>query len=184
MQIHIALISILTTFAVCSRPVSAEKATDANSVRMRGKQLTVKDVENAYLRTSGYDSDEPDSFIKLKDGKWKNGVEEATVTRVVLGDLNKDGITDAAAIYWESGGGSGCFYRVTAFVSKGGRLMAVDKKILGDRVGIRDLRIEKGVIIADVLSHGPDDSVRGPTVKKTARYTLKNNKLIGPDSMY
>jgi hypothetical protein len=46
------------------------------------------------------------------------------------------------------------------------------------------LRIVKGVIIADVLSHGPADGAAFPSVKRTAKYTLKGNKLIGPETMY
>lgn len=179
----ISLALALATF-YCSPFAMAEKATDANSIRTKGSRLTIKQVENAYYRLTPWQSGDPDYFVKLKDGVSKKGTETIAVDKIALGDLNKDGIMDAAAIYYVNGGGSGYFERITAFVNKGGRLMAVDNKVLGDRVGIRGLRIKNGVIIADVISHAPTDGAAFPTVNKTARYRLKGGKLIGPDSMY
>jgi hypothetical protein len=162
----------------------AEKATALNSVKTRGNALTVKEVENAFFRLTPWQAGDPDYFVKLKGGRSKNGDETIAVDKIALGDLNNDGTIDAAAIYYTNDGGTGYFENVTAFINKGGRLMAVDNKVLGDRVGIRNLRIKDGVIIADVISHGPNDGAAFPTVNKTAKYRLKGTKLLGPDSMY
>jgi hypothetical protein len=161
----------------------AEQATDKNSVVVHG-ELTETQIKNAIYRISHWQDDLPDTFVKAKDGSWQEGQDSIGVKAVALGDLNKDGVTDAAAVYWVSGGGTGAFMRVTAFVNKNGRLMAVDNKVLGDRVGIRKLTIKNGVIIADVLSHADSDGAGFPSLKRTAKYTLKDNKLMGPETMY
>ncbi|MBS2008559.1 MAG: hypothetical protein JST01_16045 [Cyanobacteria bacterium SZAS TMP-1] len=180
-----ALVWTLFTASLCfCLPLHAEEATDTNSVKTQGKGLTEKEVRNAIYRISPWESGNPDTFVKFKDGTWKDGEESMAVTAVALGDLNKDGTTDAAAVYYTSGGGTGVFFNVTAFVNKNGRLMAVDNKVLGDRVGLRRLRIKDGVIIADVVSHGPGDGASQTSVNRTGKYRLKGEKLIGPDTMY
>lgn len=185
MQKIISVLSFLIAVALCfCCRANAEQATDANSIKTHGKTLSAKEVKNAILRLAPWESGSPDTFVKLKNGNWAKDQDEVSMTDVALGDLNKDGITDAAAIYYTSGGGTGRFFNVTALVNKNGRLMAVDNKVLGDRVGVRGLRISKGVIIADVISHRSTDGANFPTVNRTARYTLKGGKLLGPESMY
>lgn len=186
MKVSPSLPFILAVAILYSLPFAAlaERATALNSIKTRGHALTVKEVENAFFRLTPWQAGDPDYFVKLKDGQWKKGCETIAVDKIALGDLNNDGTIDAAAIYYTNGGGTGYFENVTAFVNKGGRLMAVDNKVLGDRVGIRNLRIKDGVIIADVISHGPNDGAAFPTVNKTAKYRLKGTKLLGPDSMY
>jgi len=182
---NVSLISVLIAASLLTAPpVSAEKASDMNSVRTHGKALTVNEVDNAMYRISPWEAGEPDSFIKMKNGKWKEAESSYAVTKVALGDLNHDGTTDAAAVYYSSGGGTGVFFSVTAFVNKDGRLMAMDNKVLGDRVETRGIRIINGVIIVDVTSHAPNDPASVVSVKRTGRYRLKGNKLIGPDTMY
>ncbi len=185
MRKNVPFISALIALSICSSPaVQAERATVTNSVKTRGKTLTTLEVRNAIYRMTPWEAGDPDTFVKLKNGSWQKGQDSISVQGVALGDLNRDGTTDAAAVYYTSGGGTGYFGSITAFVNKNGRLMAVDNKVLGDRVGLRALKIKNGVIFADVTSHGPSDGACCPTVKRTAKYTLKGHTLSGPDTMY
>jgi LysM repeat protein len=138
------------------------------------------------LRNATYQGiyDEP---VTLADGTYagepfvEGGASRPTVTLVdqltALGDLNGDGLEDAAVVLAENSGGSGVFVYLAAVLSAEGRLANVDTLLLGDRVDIRSLTIQGGEILLTMLTQGPDDPFCCPSLEVTPRYRLEAGQL-------
>ena len=99
--------------------------------------------------------------VMLIDGRWEGpprmagGASRPSVHFV--GDLFRIGKiarhdANAAVVFLaESSGGSGTFLYLAVVEKKNGELVNTTTAPLGDRVQIRDVRIEKGAIVVDVL---------------------------------
>ncbi len=76
-----------------------------------------------------------------------------TVIRIfgdpVYGDLNHDGITDAALLLTRTSGGSGTFYFVAAAINRDGRYEGTEAVFLGDRIAPEALLIGHSLVIVD-----------------------------------
>lgn len=145
------------------------------------------ELTTSILNNAEYYFLEVDSQDKLIDAKYKfiNGGYEskspgdtmyAGISKIVYGDLNGDGKKDAAVILGLNTGGSGDFVQVAAVLDVNGKPQHVASRYLGDRTDVDSLIIKKGYIICTVHS----DYFQGGKRKRTIRYQLKGNKLIGP----
>lgn len=99
-----------------------------------------------------------------------------------FGDLNNDGIKDAAVVLAWDGGGSGTFYYLAAIVNQEGKPLNVSTVHLGDSVNIKSINISSGTITLDLLTHNFRDPMCCPTKKSRYKYKLveidKQYKLI------
>ncbi|MDE2840156.1 MAG: hypothetical protein OXM03_05965, partial [Chloroflexota bacterium] len=94
------------------------------------------------LRNATYQHEFPkDGQAQLQDGKYEEAIEGsaskihiALMDVVALGDLNGDGIWDAAVVLEASGGGSGTFRSLEAVINEDGAPVHVASVLLGDRV--------------------------------------------------
>jgi hypothetical protein len=93
--------------------------------------LTVEQLRNATLTVMG--SDQILRTVTLKDGLYQEGSDPAQLGYVSIslgenfafGDLNADGMDDAAIIIGENYGGTGVFVSVVAVLNQGGLPNAV-----------------------------------------------------------
>ncbi len=141
-------------------------------------KLTVQSLMNATYRIEG----EP---VTLKQGKFAKGDSPLTgdflkveFKQAKFGDLDNNGIEDAAVIFAYSGGGSGYFYVLSAVRNHQGAPQEAASEMLGDRVVIKSLAIKSGVIMVTMITQGPRDSMANPTLKKTLKFKLAGNKLV------
>jgi hypothetical protein len=95
-----------------------------------------------------------------------------------FGDLNGDGVDDAAVILIESSGGSGNFRYLAAVINEGGAPVNVATQFIGDREQMQSITIEDGEITVDMVAHGPDDPMCCPTQEVTKRYQLRADQLV------
>jgi heat shock protein HslJ len=123
--------------------------------------------------------------IQLTDGQYRNQYGEgATQVDLVgleaaaLGDLNGDGLDDAAVILWWQSGGTGTFIYLAAVVNEGGAPRQAGIAQLGDRVRIEALSIDDGEIVIDAIAHGPDDPMCCPTQIVRSGYALEGGALV------
>jgi hypothetical protein len=121
--------------------------------------------------------------VKLFNGKYsqKDSLDEFVMTsiqEIATGDLNGDSKPDAAVILFSNYGGSGTFGELAAVINKNGLLRHVASEPLGDRVVIKSVAIDSGIITLDLLSHGPKDSMATPTKATTKHYKLVGEKLV------
>ncbi|MGF1756774.1 META domain-containing protein [Photobacterium sagamiensis] len=111
-------------------------------------------------------------FVLLTDGKWEGepyqpGGAVAPQVRliedlVVTGDLDGDGNDEAVVLLNYTSGGTGQFLYLAVVDEQQDQLDNVATELVGDRVRIRDLRIENSKIVLDVVQAGPDDAACCP----------------------
>ncbi len=152
-------------------PIKAVVGSAAASIPATG------DLTEALLRNAKYDL--PDlGVIELKDGKYEKKygegatqVNTAGYLTSAFGDLNKDGVNDAAVVLWWSGGGSGTFVHLAAMLNEKGTPRQAAVIFLGDRANVESLAIKDGKIAV-----GLRERLATTTVEK--QFTLQGNKLV------
>ena len=104
--------------------------------------------------------------------------------KIVLGDLNGDGLTDAVVDYSleatseDTGGGGNAIGEISgliAYTNTGKNIILADHT---RAFGMNRLaRIDNGIIILEGLTHGENDPRCCPSIKTTTRVVLKDKKL-------
>ena len=120
--------------------------------------------------------------VKLIDGKLNfsdpannMNAEGQLIEPVAFGDLNGDGLKDAAVIIATNTGGSGTFHELIVVLAQKGQ--AADLQI-GDRIQEKQLTIQDGKIILDYLRQGPKDGLCCPSEHAKTTYQFQNGKLV------
>jgi len=149
-------------------------------------KLTIKQLMNAIYQPS-LDS-EFDSNLMLKNGIHyypnENGViDSASYTEiddrmVAFGDLNNDGIDDAVVILGTDGGGTGYFMDLVTVYNRNGKPKCIASKSLGDRVVVKNIKINNGVIELKMLTHAEKDGQCCPSRKTAPKFIVKGKKLV------
>ncbi|MDE2816000.1 MAG: hypothetical protein OXK81_04765 [Chloroflexota bacterium] len=137
------------------------------------------------LRNATYQHEFPkDGQAQLQDGKYEEAIEGsaskihiALMDVVALGDLNGDGIWDAAVVLEASGGGSGTFRSLEAVINEDGAPVHVASVLLGDRVQIEELLIADQYIRVQMVTHGQGDALCCPTLRVVHLYQLTDEGL-------
>lgn len=137
------------------------------------------------LRNATYQHEFPkDGQAQLQDGKYEEAIEGsaskihiALMDVVALGDLNGDGIWDAAVVLEASGGGSGTFRSLEAVINEDGAPVHVASVLLGDRVQIEELLIADQYIRVQMVTHGQGDALCCPTLRVVQLYQLDGEGL-------
>jgi LysM repeat protein len=160
----------------------AQAAPTATGTASASGNLTLADLRNATYQ--GIYA-EP---VQLTDGKYEGkpfvegGASRPTVTFVdpfhALGDLNGDGLEDAAVVLAENSGGSGVFLYLAAVVDQNGTPANVATQLLGDRVEIKSVAVDGGEIVIDMVTQGPNDPFCCPSLEVTLRYRLEGDRLV------
>jgi hypothetical protein len=135
-----------------------------------------------------YESPTPaEGIIRLSDGTYRHEIaagaaSDLSVTLVpellTFGDLDSDGVADAAAILAGSGGGSGTFISLAALLDEDGSPGRAATAYLGDRVQVTSVTIEAGEIIVSLISHRSTDPLCCPTQPATRRFRLDRGSLV------
>ena len=125
---------------------------------------------------------------RLKDGVYREKTAPGAAVEVVirlsdqyaLGDLDGDGVEDAAVILIIQSGGSGTFYYLCAVLNEDGIPLNEATLFLGDRIRIRDLAIRGGRIEMDMVVQGPGDPMVKPTREVHRAYELSGKHYLRP----
>ena len=154
-------------------------------VRMATQRLTLNQLRNAEYRLPLLgDENTP---IRLEDGMGSIAYGEGATERdyaglvndtVAFGDLDGDGIADAAVVVFTSGGGSGTFIHLIAVLDRDGAPVQAARAFLGDRVGVESLTIASGEIVATLLAHRRSDGLCCPTLNVTRAFALRGDQLV------
>jgi heat shock protein HslJ len=125
-------------------------------------------------------------IAQLKDGLFEeqSAPGSATKTRVQLGDIqsygdvNGDGIEDAAVILVVDPGGSGTFDYLALVTNENGAAKPVASVLLGDRVIVKSIAIQSGDIVVTMLTRKPDEPMSTePSVEVIRKFKLMGDKL-------
>ncbi|HOW92065.1 MAG TPA: Gmad2 immunoglobulin-like domain-containing protein [Anaerolineaceae bacterium] len=121
--------------------------------------------------------------VQLQNGEFSgvvDGVELNAKVRpgIALGDLNRDGIDDAALLLSENTGGSGVFVSLIAIYSQGDHFQQAPVVMIDDRPVINQFAVENGSVNLSGLIHGPNDPMVDPTTTFSAEYRLFGDRLV------
>lgn len=165
-----------------SAPAATTAAPAATPAAATGG-LTLDQLKNATYQVS----DAPGGTVTLKDGKASVEIAPGSATKyeatlgeqTASGDLNGDGVADAADILITSPGGSGTFYYVAAVPNQNGAAGTGVTALLGDRVKVQTLGIANGAINVTYLDRKEGEPMSAdPTVPVSKTYVLENGKLV------
>jgi hypothetical protein len=128
----------------------------------------------------------PTGNVRLSEGSYEGPAAPGASTALRVrtegspaqGDLNGDGVPDAAVVLAVDPGGSGTFHYLFAVLDSQGRPRPAASALLGDRVEVTSVGIEDGVIQAAVLERAPGEPLSSPpTVARIHRYRLVDGAL-------
>jgi hypothetical protein len=121
-----------------------------------------------------------DKFLASQESD-DNGRQAEGIRTVIKGDLNHDGVPDAAVLYTLEGAGGGNNYTqyLAVFLRVDGRLVPVANKAVGGKLyrAIEIKAIKDNVILCDTIDYAENDASCCPTIKGTTRYVLDGKKL-------
>ena len=172
-NIHRQLLAVIATLACTTAlaippPPPAPGLHDLANASYQG----LIDVEGVITLTDGHWQGEP----------WVEGGASAPSaqllgTLLAQGDLDYDGRTESVNLVNYSTGGTGQLLHlaVSRFDEAGVDNFAT--VFLGDRVMVRDLRVESGRIMADVVQAGPHDGACCPGDVVTRTWRLQDGQL-------
>jgi heat shock protein HslJ len=95
----------------------------------------------------------------------------------VIGDLDGDGVDEAACFLTESSGGSGSYTYLVIVDNDNSQYKNVVTQKLGDRVMIRALHLEQGKLELDMVTAAPKEAACCPTLKVHKTYRYAGGKL-------
>lgn len=116
--------------------------------------------------------------VRLVNGRYEVGSGDTYLLLTLLpflayGDLNADGVEDAAVLLAENNGGSGTFVGVAAVLNRDGVAQQVGfAPLVDDRPKVNALAIQNGRIVLDALIHGPNDPMVAPSLPVIQTYAV------------
>jgi heat shock protein HslJ len=138
-------------------------------------------TENA-LNNAAYQIDEVGLF-NLDNGVFNQSYGESmtqrhqvTLEKVAFGDLDDDGLGDAAVILARQSGGSGTFRYLVAMRNTGNSPRQQDSVFLGDRVQIIALSIAADQVNLEAVAASPHDPACCPAQQVKQAYILRDGK--------
>ncbi len=122
-----------------------------------------------------------DEVIQLSKGRstTSSGEETAILDKETFGDVNADGKDDAVILISQTGGGSGNFIYVAAYVSGPVSYKGTNAVFLGDRIAPGNVSIKNGVINVTYLDRGADEPFAAePTISVTKELVYQSGELV------
>ena len=144
--------------------------------------LTINELKNREYRSEWSSKGK----IKLSDGIYQEKIAPDSATELVVrltdkiafGDLNGDGVEDAALILLSDPGGSGTFYDLAAVINREGKAKYAASVFLGDRVKVEEINIRSGQIVVQMVIHHRTDPRCCPSLRVEQEYGLQGDELL------
>ena len=174
-------LSFLFIFAGCSilnpTPSTVDTATQTATPAL-AFAFSLDQLQNAQFLAPQYQR-----TIQLSAGKYEGGsgadyLMVELLPQMAAGDLNNDGINDAAILLAENGGGTGVFVSLVALRENVGGFSQSKAVLIDDRPQINSVTIKDGMIVVDAVIHSAGDTMALPTMKVVEEYTLSGSSLI------
>ena len=130
--------------------------------------------------SQNHDTTVVDQFIS-KQAKQEDGEEYADARKMLVGDLNRDGVPDVAVLYTIEGqnGTNNYLQYLAVFVRTKGKLVPAAHTVVGGKLN-RDVdlqSIKNNLIRFKTLSYRASDPASTPSRKGTARFVLIKRRL-------
>lgn len=101
----------------------------------------------------------------------------ANLAGLAHGDLDGDQVPEAAVVYIYNSGGTDYQYMLAILEATPHGPREIDCLHLGDRVQLQDVRIRKGQVLLDMVSHGPKDPPCCPEKVETWGFVPRDGRL-------
>jgi hypothetical protein len=192
----LTLVTILVCLVGCIAPTAtAPSATPAQSSASDAEasdavsetaSLEAPTLTEEQLANAPYPVDlTPSGIIPLENGEYSEPIVEGSASELVVtmgqvayGDLNGDGVDDAAVILIADSGGTGTYSYLSPVLNQEGEPEPAPAALLGDRVEVQSLAIAEEEIWVEMVTHGPQDPMCCPTLVVTNSYQLQENQLV------
>jgi len=183
---------LLVSFAIAGcNPATATPAPPATDIPLPEPTVVINvDLTLEQVKNAEYTIDFGERILSftMVDGSYQSGTDtsqpgyfQATMSdKVAFGDLNGDGVGDAAVSIGISMGGTGVFEYVVALLNQDGQLVQGGYYYVDDRARIDALTIADKRIVADAMVHGPNDPMCCPSmpVQASLQLPLDNGPLL------
>jgi hypothetical protein len=182
----VALLMVAALLAACAPIAPINPADSAASVEAENAATNAALAEQ--LPNLAYPIDVvPGGVAQLEDGVYQEPAAPGSATMITVklgeqqayGDLNGDGVDDAATTLVADPGGSGTFVYLSAVLDEQGTGVPVSSVLLGDRVAVQSLAIYEQQITVEFLTRAEGEAMTdAPTVLVTQIYELQDNQLV------
>ena len=136
----------------------------------------------AILRSAAYASQHvEEGEVRLVQGVFRDTARRVSVfflPEYATGDIDSDGVPDAAVVLATTTGGSGTFLDLALVLNRDGQPVNVATLFLGDRVPVDRIRVVDGEVQVDLTMHGPADPMCCPSLEVTRRFRFESGKLV------
>jgi hypothetical protein len=147
--------------------------------------LTAQTLQNATYRWGEGGRD----LIQFRDGKFRGPVVPGSIDEVRIsmldrigrGDLDGDGVEDAAVILVHDPGGTATYYVLVAVINQSGSPDQRGDIVLGDRIQVGAVTIEGGKIFVEVVRPSSADPSAAPARRIKESYKLVAGRLERAD---
>lgn len=96
----------------------------------------------------------------------------------VYGDLNSDGVDDAALYLVQNPGGSGTFFYIAEAINFDGHFVGTDAMFLGDRIAPQNINITEGIAVANFAERKVGEPMTAkPSIGKSVWVHLDVKKM-------
>lgn len=122
--------------------------------------------------------------VRLRDGRYAEGSSSADALIVTmtdflaLGDLDADGVDEAAALVAEQYGGAVTYYFLVVYENEVGEPVYAASVYLDDRPLLYDLSIQEGEISVEAAVHTADDPTCCPSLRGRRSYAWHDATLL------
>jgi len=169
---------------LCARDSSASSAPPSVALATEAGAVPPSWEEAANARYAG----PMGMAFELVSGEWSGqpyveggaSAPRAGLARdfLLTGDLDADGAAESVVLLWTSTGGSGTFdYLAVVERRPDGTVAERASAELGDRVHIRDARIEDGQVVLDTVQAGPGDAMCCPGQLMRRAFALEGDVM-------
>lgn len=141
----------------------------------------VQAIRNAQYQLGATDTQQ---VVQLTNGKFEQGTPGAEdfisammTDFIAVGDLNHDGIEEAAVLVSENYGGTGVFVFLAVYSQVDGTWTFQTSNMVDDRPQLNALSIANNEIFLDAVIHAVDEPMCCPTLRTTRHYRFVDTLL-------
>ncbi len=175
----------LTVGLLASSPPALAQEGDTTPTVAELRRLTLQQLRDGHYWLPLLGDEETPIRFREGQGSIRYGagaterVEAGLVGDLVaFGDLNGDGVADAAVVAFVNTGGSGTFIHVLAVRDREGTPVQAGRQFLGDRVHVKSIAVSGGHIFVTMDAHGPGDGLCCPSIATSRAFTLSGRRLV------
>jgi hypothetical protein len=176
-RIFIFITILALILAACAQPTATPPVATTEPPQPTPTQ-PAEPVTGEALMNGSYPIRDGGVTVQLAGGKYEAGqgadyVQVTLLPDIAYGDLNLDGVPDAAVILAENYGGSGTFLSLVPVLAGIDGAKAESSVHLGDRVQIKSVVAENGKVRISLLVQAPNDPMCCPTLPQTRTYEYR-----------